>query len=405
MSGHFEEALMSGRAPQPGGVRPLGVGDSESSEGVAALLQATEPERIAQAGRNYLAIARMCEESVGELSAQARAISETLGGESLKGIFETIGELQKDLARIHAAATTVGRPLEWYGAQVLPWFKGNVPGTGSVSLDDDLFDSFGAVEDNGHALARHHLRLLNAYMGDVYHAVEGYVEQRSNAPQVSMTDPSLGPSLGLPPGGLTGDPYSGAGLPSPYGTPGFGTPDGLGNPNIPGLDDPSLKDPSLKDPSLTDPSLQNPSLQDPSLQNPSLRDPSLQTPQTPDLKAPGLNTPNVPPLTTPTTTDLSSLQPYPGVPPTGLPGQPPGGSLGGPSMSPGSSPVTPFGTAGAQGLGGARVGAAGMPMGMMPPMMGGGQGNQERDRERDRLPLVEDEAFESDDMGGPSVIA
>ncbi|MEV0380468.1 hypothetical protein [Nonomuraea sp. NPDC050643] len=400
--GYWSEALKDTRVPLPDDITPVGTGDSDSSEGIAELLRNTRPDRISQAGQNYLDIAAMCKESVERLRRQAEAIAGTLGGDSLKGVFETIGQLQRDLAQINFAANSVGAPLKWYGDEVLPWFRNNVPGTGSVGWDDDIYDSFGS-NGNGHALARHHLKHLNTYMVDVYGAITGYVEQRSKAPLTGVPDVNLG---GMP--GLTADPYAGSGLNSPYASPALGTPPG--GPDIPGLQDPSLKDPSLtdpslRDPSLKDPSLQDPSLKDPSLTDPSLRDPSLQTPQTPDLKTPDLKTPelNTPDLSrtpTPSATDLSSLQP------AGVTTQPPTGTTTiGPGLPSGTSAATPFGGAGAQGLGARAGGAAGMPMGMMPPMMGGGQGGQERDRERDRLSLVEDEAFESDDMGGPSVIA
>ncbi|MDX3106465.1 hypothetical protein, partial [Nonomuraea angiospora] len=214
MTDYWTDALKDTRAPQIDDIAPTGNGDSDSSDGVAALIQGTNPGRVADAGKRYKEIAEMCAESVELLHNQAGRIAETLGGESLQKIFETVGELQRDLARISIAADSVGVPLEWYGAQVLPWFHNNVPRTGSVGLDDDIGDAFGS-DTNGHALARHHLRQLNRFMGEVYGAIAGYVEQRSSAPQAGLTDPSLplGPKL---PSSLTGDPYAGTGPGSPY---------------------------------------------------------------------------------------------------------------------------------------------------------------------------------------------
>ncbi|MBE1591727.1 hypothetical protein ACFPOI_14370 [Nonomuraea angiospora] len=408
MTDYWTDALKDTRAPQIDDIAPTGNGDSDSSDGVAALIQGTNPGRVADAGKRYKEIAEMCAESVELLHNQAGRIAETLGGESLQKIFETVGELQRDLARISIAADSVGVPLEWYGAQVLPWFHNNVPRTGSVGLDDDIGDAFGS-DTNGHALARHHLRQLNRFMGEVYGAIAGYVEQRSSAPQAGLTDPSLplGPKL---PSSLTGDPYAGTGPGSPYGTPRLDTP-ALQNPS---LQDPSLQDPSLQNPSLQNPSLQDPSLQSPSLQNPSLKDPSLQTPQTPDLKDPSLQNPDLknPELNTPKLpetprTDLAAVPPQPSLPQTNLPpgpttGQPTGN---GPGTLPGTVPATQLSGSGSPASGAGRLGATGMGMGMIPPMMGGGQNGSERDRDRARFPLVEDEAFETDDMGGPSVIA
>ncbi|MFI9841155.1 hypothetical protein ACIHFD_29270 [Nonomuraea sp. NPDC051941] len=398
MTDYWTDALKDTRAPQIDDIAPTGNGDSDSSDGVAALIQGTNPDRVADAGKRYKEIAEMCAASVELLHNQAGRIAETLGGESLQKIFETVGELQRDLARISIAADSVGTPLEWYGAQVLPWFHNNVPRTGSVGLDDDIGDAFGS-DTNGHALARHHLRQLNRFMGDVYGAIAGYVEQRSTAPQAGMTDPSLPLGPGMP-SGLTGDPYKGSSLGSPYGNPSLGlpgTPPGL---DTPGLQNPSLQDPSLKDPSLQNPSLKDPTLKDPSLQGPSLKDPSLQTPQTPDLKNPELNTPQLP--QTPRT-DLAGVPPQTAPPQTNLPPGAP--TSNGPSTLPGSVPATQLSGSGSPAGGAGRLGATGMGMGMMPPMMGGGQNGTERDRDRARFPLVEDEAFETDDMGGPSVIA
>ncbi|MGW6497577.1 hypothetical protein [Nonomuraea angiospora] len=403
MTDYWTDALKDTRAPQIDDIAPTGNGDSDSSDGVAALIQGTNPGRVADAGKRYKEIAEMCAESVELLHNQAGRIAETLGGESLQKIFETVGELQRDLARISIAADSVGVPLEWYGAQVLPWFHNNVPRTGSVGLDDDIGDAFGS-DTNGHALARHHLRQLNRFMGEVYGAIAGYVEQRSSAPQAGMTDPSLplGPKL---PSSLTGDPYAG----SPYGTPRLDLP---GTPSS--FDTPGLQNPPLQDPSLKDPSLQNPSLKDPSLQDPSLKDPSLQTPQTPDLKDPSLQTPDLknPELNTPKlpptpTTNLAEVPPQPSLPQTNLPPGPTTGqpTSSGPGTVPGSVPATQLSGSGSPAGGAGRLGATGMGMGMIPPMMGGGQNGTERDRDRARFPLVEDEAFETDDMGGPSVIA
>ncbi|MFF4622156.1 hypothetical protein [Nonomuraea jabiensis] len=402
MTDYWTDALKDTRAPQIDDIAPTGNGDSDSSDGVAALIQGTNPGRVADAGKRYKEIAEMCAESVELLHNQAGRIAETLGGESLQKVFETVGELQRDLARISIAADSVGVPLEWYGGQVLPWFHNNVPRTGSVGLDDDIGDAFGS-DTNGHALARHHLRQLNRFMGEVYGAIAGYVEQRSSAPQAGMTDTSLPPGPKLP-GGLTGDPYAGSSLGSPYGTPNLGLPGTPSSLDTPGLQDPSLQKPSPQDPSLQDPSLKDPSLKDPSLQDPSLKDPSLQTPQTPDLKNPELNTPKLP--QTPTT-NLASLPPQPSLPQTNLPPGTPTGqpTSGGPGTLPGSVPATQLSASGSPAGSAGRLGAGGMGMGMIPPMMGGGQNGTERDRDRTRFPLVEDESFETDDMGGPSVIA
>ncbi|MFC4006053.1 hypothetical protein ACFOY2_02385 [Nonomuraea purpurea] len=397
MTDFWEEALKDPRAPQPDGVRPLYGGDSDSSAGIAALIEDTKPELIAQAGKNYQVIAGMCRDSVEKLSQQAQIIAKTMGGDSAQGVLNTINELQQDLARIYDAASSVGRPLEWYGSDVLPWFQRNVPRTGSMSIDDDLFDGMGAVEDNAHAIARHHLQLLNAFMGDAYNAMNGYVEQSATAPQTGLPGTGLGSGLGgIPPGGLPGGSgsYPGAGLSSPYGSPDL---NGLTGPKS-GLDVPGTQTPGFGDPSRQDPSLQPPQTTVPG--SPDMKNPDMKTP---DVKTPDLNTPDLP--QTPSTTNLANVPQ-----PPSLGGQPPqtqtGLPVGGPGPPSGTSPVTQLGAAaGGPAAGAGSTGASGMPMGMVPPMGGAANGGQERERERARASLVEDEAFDSDDMGGPSVIA
>ncbi|MGR6922180.1 hypothetical protein ACU635_48700 [[Actinomadura] parvosata] len=411
-TGYWQEPLKEPKTPQIDGTQALD-GDPETSDGVSALIQSTKPGEIVAAGQHYGEIARMCELSVDHLHREAGRIAETLGGEYLQQIFEKIGELQRDLARIALAAKSVSGPLIWYGEQVLPWFHNNVPRTGEVTflglsdMDDWVGDTVMNTDTNAHALARHHLQQLNRFIVNVYDAIPPYVEQRAVAPRAGLADVSLPQGPGLPggltggPGGLVGDPYAGTGLGSPYGgTPDLGGPTGLdpATPAIPSA--PSAPEaPSLQDPSLRDPSLQNPSLQDPSLRDPSLQDPSLPAslqnpPGTPSLQNPSLNLPHTP------ATNLSGL-PQTTLPPTTVPAHP---VTGGPGISPGSASATPFtGTTPGPGNAGA-MGANGMPMGgMYPP--GTGAAGQERERERVKLPLVEYDAFASDDLGGESVIA
>ncbi|GAA3534007.1 hypothetical protein GCM10022419_011700 [Nonomuraea rosea] len=407
MTEPWNKVLKDSREPQIDDIAPTAGGDSDSSDGVRALIDATDPERVAAAGHNYRTVAEKCNASVEVLYRQAQRVADTLGGESVKGILGTIGELQRDLARINFAAESVARPLIWYGEQVLPWFKRNTPGTGSVGLDDSIGDTFGS-DTNGHALARHHLKQLNRFMGDAYNAIPNEMVQRTTAPQTGMADPPFSLPTGIPTGVPgAGDPYAGSGLPpSSYGTPGFGDPASGPASTNPAFENPSTQSPGtdvpgLKDPSLQDPSPQDPSVKDPSTQTTSAQTPNLSAPQTPN---PALNTPNLSQVPS-TRTDLSALQPanvpiLPAVPPTGLPP----GTPTGPGLTSGSAPVTQLGSS-TSFPGGGRAMAAGTSMGMMPPMMGGGQAGQDKDRERTRFPLVEDESFESDDMGGPSVIA
>lgn len=407
MDSFFREPLKDvGRQPQIDDVATTG--DAETSSGIIDLiLNNTNPERIKLAGEDYKKLAEMCDGSVQLLSKVAAEIMETLGGDKVEGILKTFIELQRDLARIGAAARSVGIPLAWYGRDVLPWFHDNIPRVGDDAFFDWMGDNVGETDTNAHALARHHLRQLNRFMGDVHTAMgTEHLEQHAVAPQGGgLTDPSLPAQTGLPTGlPGTGNPYAGAGLGSPYGTPNIPGMDG----SRPRLDTPGLNPPGYQDPNLQNPGLQNPSPRDPSLQNPSLPNPNLPGQTPPDYKAPDFKTPEVP-ATPRTPTNLAEL-PQTTVPNPATPGNPggpatqtPPGNPGGPGSSYGAGAATQL--AGAGSVGGARGGMPGTGMGMVPPMMGGGQGGQERDRDRTRFPLLEDETFETDDMGGPSVIA
>lgn len=387
--------------PQIDGTTVLG-GDSDSSDDISDLIQSTNPTKIVNAGQKCIEIAEMCSNSVELLHRESGRLAETLGGETLQKVFEKVGELQRDLTRLGFAAKSVGQPLVWYGDQVLPWFQNNVPRTGELGfvtdLDDWIGDDIQHTGTNAHAMARHHLQQLNRFIVDVYDSISPNIEQRTTAPQTEMTDSPLGPPFSMP-NVPTGSPYTGSPLTSPYDTPDTGDGPSLTDPSLQG---PSLTDPSQQNPSLQDPSLQDPSLKDPAQQNPSLQDPSLQDPTTPDLQNPSLDTPKTPDLSQkPPTTDLSGL-PQTTVP-SSVPNTTTGLPNGGPGITSGTTAVTQLGAPTAP-LGGGKGAANGMPMGMMPPMGGQGAG-QDRERERTRMPLAEDMAFESDDMGGPSVIA
>ncbi|MFD1540608.1 hypothetical protein [Nonomuraea guangzhouensis] len=387
--------LREANRPQVDDIAAVGGGDSDSSQGIVDLIRNhTNPARVEAAGGNYVTIAESVATSIKNLHDEAQRLAGSMGGEPLEGIFKKIGELQNDLAAVNHGAQTVGHPLVWYGRQVLPFFRDNVPQVGDVGMDDDIGDAFGS-DGNAHALARHHLKQLNRFMGVVYDGIAPEMEQRAAPPQGGGVNPGPLPGLdGFGNGRLGGgvsDPYSGLG--SPYSSlPGMNDPSlsgvGAQNPSIPGLDQPSTKTPDLQTP------------QTPDLQTPQT--PDLKTPQTPDLKNPGdLKTPALPD----TKANLA------GFPDTMTPDLANRVNTGVPS----TGPLTPSGigtaTTAAQGTGGltgggagVRAGTGGMGMGMYPPGMGGANG-QEQDRERTRFPMIEDEAFETDDLGGPAVIA
>ncbi|MEV0348423.1 hypothetical protein AB0H88_21835 [Nonomuraea sp. NPDC050680] len=403
MSGYTLYQLREANRPLVDDIAAVGGGDSDSSEGIVDLiLNHTDPGRVVEAGNSYVTIADSVATSIKNLHDEAQRLAGSMGGATLEGVFKKIDELQKDMAAVNYGAQTVGRPLVWYGQQVLPFFRDNVPQVGDVGLDDDIGDTFG-TDGNAHALARHHLKQLNRFMGEVYDHISPEMEQRAAPPQGGGVNPGPMPRLGG-----TGNGRLGGGVPDPY--TGLGSPysslSGLTDPTSSGIGDPSgLTDPNQRPTdagtNLPDPnSAQTPGV--PGLDQTGVKTPDLQTPQTPDLKNPGdLKTPGLPD----TRANLA------GFPDTMSPDLAHRVNTGVPSTGPLSPSGTGTATTAAQGAGGltaggaARGGAGGMPMGMYPPGMGGGGQDQEQDRERTRFPMVEDEAFETDDLGGPAVIA
>ncbi|HUR06211.1 MAG TPA: hypothetical protein VM347_26930 [Nonomuraea sp.] len=394
--------------PQVDDIAAVGGGDSDSSQGIVDLIRNhTDPARVEAAGGNYVTIAESVATSIKNLRDEAQRLAGSMGGEPLEGIFKKIGELQSDLAAVNYGAQTVGLPLVWYGRQVLPFFRDNVPQVGDVGLDDDMGDAFGS-DGNAHALARHHLKQLNRFMGVVYDRIAPEMEQRAAPPSGSGVNPGQLPGLdGLGNGRLGGgvsDPYSGLG--GPYSSlPGLNDPSLSGVGDQPGRTDPSLPDPGgAQNPSLPDPS----DAQNPDLKNPGdLKTPDLQTPQTPDLQTPDLKNPGD--LKSPALPDTKAN--LAGFPDTMTPDLANRVNTGVPSTGPLSPSGIGTATTAAQGAGGltgggagVRAGTGGMGMGMYPPGMGGANG-QDQDRERTRFPMIEDEAFETDDLGGPAVIA
>ncbi|MFC7648206.1 hypothetical protein ACFQX6_52885 [Streptosporangium lutulentum] len=96
---------------------------------------------------------------------------------------------QKALQLLHATtrelanrANHIGRPLEWFGRDILSWYKENAVGHGAVSWDDDINLLVPGVEWdwNTHPhtkKAREHLDALNARMGELYDLLPEGVEK------------------------------------------------------------------------------------------------------------------------------------------------------------------------------------------------------------------------------------
>ncbi|HEY9519369.1 MAG TPA: hypothetical protein VIQ98_08910, partial [Gemmatimonadales bacterium] len=402
-------------------------GEPKKSGDIVELLQATNPGNVTKAGDSYQKIAQACSASAEVLHQQSGRIAENLGGETAPKVLEALDKLHDSLITLAGTAGLIGSIAVWYGEEVLPWFRDNVPRVGNYSIDDTVDNVLGGVS-NAHALAVYHLQQFNGFMGEAYDHMPETLDLKLPKPLDTASS-----FLPLPvPGGNGSQPLTQlAGLNSHFpGSSPFGGPDlAAGSPD-PGLGVPTFSGP----PSL------------PSAGQPG--DPPAGLPTTgADLPGPGQGLPNVP--QTPTVPDLGGAASAPdlglpsaGQPATGLgqtpsfadptltdptkladftgPGNPPPftnvstgntGGLGGPLPTPTPISGQAVGAGSAIGAGGGvgaalrAPGAGGMPMGMIPPMMGGmPQQEQQQDRLKSLMEDEEDDVYGTNEGGSPARI-
>ncbi|MEV6031670.1 hypothetical protein AB0L65_11010 [Nonomuraea sp. NPDC052116] len=169
-------------------------------------------------------------------------------------------------------------------------------------------------------------------------------------------------------------------------------------PDIPGSD---IKQPDIDQPNIDQPNIDQPKIDQPNLDQSDIKQPDVKTPdlsdlnQTPKTNLEGLN-PSLPTSTTPQVPSTPGYDPRASVPRTsvGVPDSGVGYTAGG------GSPGTGTGAPGSI----ARALNSGTPLYPMTPGMGGGAGQEEKDRERGPH-LGEDEAvWETDEDITPAVL-
>ncbi|MDX3106277.1 hypothetical protein [Nonomuraea angiospora] len=174
-------------------------------------------------------------------------------------------------------------------------------------------------------------------------------------------------------------------------------------PDIPGSDipKPDIPGSNIDPPKIDQPNIDQPKIDQPNLDQPDIKQPDVKTPdlsalnQTPKTNLEGLN-PSLPTTTTPQVPSTPGYDPRASVPRTsvGVPETGVGYTAGG--GTPGTSTGAPGSIA--------RALNSGMPLYPMSPGMGGGAGQEEKDRERGPH-LGEDEAvWETDEDITPAVL-
>jgi hypothetical protein len=411
--------------PEPEMTATPNGGEPNKSGDIVGLLQATQPVNVTGAGNSYQEIAKACWASAELLHQQSGRIAENLGGETAPKVLDALGKLHGSLTALAGTADLIGSTLVWYGGEVLTWFRKNVPRVGNYSIDDTVDNVLGGVS-NAHALAVYHLKLLNGFMGKAYDNIPPTLDQ--HFPKPSHAGPSFPP---LPVhggnGSLPGVQLANSHLPgsSPFGgpdlaagspDPGLGVPTLSGSPSLPSADQPG--DPSAGFPA-TGADLSGPGQGLPNVpQTPTIPDLGGAA-STPDLGLPSVGPPGTglgqtPSFTDPTLTDPTKLADFTG------PGNPPPftnvstgntGGVGGPLPTPTPISGQAVGAGSAIGAGGGvgaalrAPGAGGMPMGMIPPMMGGmPQQEQQQDRLKSLMEDEEDDVYGTNEGGSPARI-
>ncbi|MEV1168956.1 hypothetical protein [Nonomuraea sp. NPDC049784] len=167
--------------------------------------------------------------------------------------------------------------------------------------------------------------------------------------------------------------------------------DDLGNPDIPqpNIDQPNIDQPNVDQPNIDQPNIDQPDIKQPDVKTPDLSDLN----QTPKTNLEGLN-PSLPTSTTPQIPGTTGIDPRTSM-------SIPRTSVGMPEGSLGAA-------GGASGVGApgsiARALNTGMPLYPMTPGMGGGTGQEEKDRERGAHAGEDESVWETDEDITPAVL-
>ncbi|MEV4578817.1 hypothetical protein AB0K16_36785 [Nonomuraea jabiensis] len=325
-----------------------------------------------------------------------------------------------DFAMKYSSVNTLGKNVGSYGDDLTSMSQK----TGAIDMHQFTFGVIGgglnvahrSVRDGAVEALKQAKEVLDSWKQALADAAANGkdAEEASKAPKKGPGGPGgLGPmggAGGLPKGGLGGLPKGGVNpddlkIDKPSADdlkPDIPKPDlpgsDINKPDIPGSD---IDQPNIDQPKIDQPNIDQPKIDQPNLDQPDIKQPDVKTPdlsdlnQTPKTNLEGLN-PSLPTSTTPQIPSTTGYDPRAGMPRTSV-GVPEGG----------------VGYAGGASGGGTGTGApgsiaralnSGMPLYPMTPGMGGGAGQEEKDRERGPH-LGEDEAvWETDEDITPAVL-
>jgi hypothetical protein len=157
------------------GARPAGSGHYGDLNHIRWLVENTDPAAVAAAGAAWLSTAAKLAELHENIRGAAAALAKVYGGESGAAA-------QQALRRVHATAVEVshrskqmGDALHWYGEDILPWYKENIPGTGLIHSDKD--DKY----------ATEYMQRLNERIAQTHDAMPSQVSK--DLPGVGRGDP------------------------------------------------------------------------------------------------------------------------------------------------------------------------------------------------------------------------
>ncbi|MET7329175.1 hypothetical protein [Nonomuraea sp. NPDC005650] len=344
--------------------------------------------------------------------------SSALGG--LGGLGDTTVDPRSkdpDFSMKHSSVTTLGKNVASYGDDLTSMSQK----TGAIDMHHLTFGVIGgglnvahrSVRDNAVEALKQAKEVLDSWKQALADAASNTkaAEEASKAGKKDTGGPSLPKTPGL-----------GGGLPKTPGLDGGGLPKGVNpddlkldkpstddipkpdipKPDIPGsdIDKPNIDQPNVDQPNVDQPNIEQPKIDQPNIDQPKIDQPDVKTPdlsnlnQTPKTNLEGIN-PSLPNSTTPQIPSTPGYDPRASIPRT---------SVGVPDAGLGSAPnvsgVSGSGTPGSI----ARALNSGMPMYPMSPGMGGGAGQEQKDRERGPH-LGEDEAvWDTDEDITPAVL-
>ncbi|TDC66582.1 hypothetical protein E1200_16530 [Actinomadura sp. GC306] len=225
------------------------------------ILDATNPQRVIDAGGYYASAAQKFQHAVGILRAQKSALAGVWKGEDAEATIKQLGRLETSAEGLRQASDTTGKALTEHGTK-LDWYVKNRPGKGfigNISYDDagvvaagtvvagpagglialggkKIGEALGAIDSAEEKAAQEHMKRLG----------ERTVQANGDMPErISTNLPSTDRGGGLPPenrfpgGGSIRNPGGGGGggsIPGAGEIPGGGgsIPGGPGAGSIPG---------------------------------------------------------------------------------------------------------------------------------------------------------------------------